>query len=102
MRDGAGRRRSQCGLVYDWTGHTDRESNRARGEDLDQFCLWRNACTTSLISIPERVISGKTTIERMGEDILELVIKVASGESRTKAGLKAQNDFIPWKRGVSL
>ena len=48
------------------------------------------------------VISGKTTIERMGEDILELVIKVASGESRTKAELKAQNDFIPWKRGVSL
>ena len=48
------------------------------------------------------VISGHTTIERMGEDILELVIKVASGETRTKAELNAQNDFIPWKRGVSL
>ena len=48
------------------------------------------------------VVSGETTIERMGENILELVIKVASGETRTKAELNAQNDFIPWKRGVSL
>jgi altronate hydrolase len=48
------------------------------------------------------VVSGSTTIERMGEEILELVIKVASGETRTKAELNAQNDFIPWRRGVSL
>ena len=48
------------------------------------------------------IVSGQTTIERMGEDILELVIKVASGEIKTKAELNAQNDFIPWKRGVSL
>ena len=48
------------------------------------------------------VISGETNIERMGEEILELVIRVASGETRTKAELKGQNDFIPWKRGVSL
>jgi altronate hydrolase len=48
------------------------------------------------------IISGAKTIKQMGEEILELVIKVASGESRTKAELNAQNDFIPWKRGVSL
>ncbi len=48
------------------------------------------------------VVSGETTIEHMGENILELVIKVASGEIRTKAELNAQNDFIPWKRGISL
>lgn len=48
------------------------------------------------------IISGTGTIEQMGEEILELVIKVASGEVRTKAELNAQNDFIPWKRGVSL
>jgi altronate hydrolase len=48
------------------------------------------------------IISGVTTIERMGEEILELVIKVASGETKTKAELNAQSDFIPWKRGVSL
>jgi altronate hydrolase len=48
------------------------------------------------------IISGATTIEWMGEEILELVNKVASGEMKTKAELNAQNDFIPWKRGVSL
>ncbi|HEV7219965.1 MAG: UxaA family hydrolase [Terriglobales bacterium] len=49
-----------------------------------------------------RIVFGETTIERMGEEILELVIKVASGEVHTKAEVKAQADFIPWKRGVSL
>jgi altronate hydrolase len=48
------------------------------------------------------IVSGDTTVEQMGEDVLELVIRVASGEARTKAELLAQDDFIPWKRGVSL
>ncbi len=48
------------------------------------------------------ILSGEKTIEQMGEDVLELVIKVASGEVQTKAEQKAQEDFIPWKRGVSL
>jgi altronate hydrolase len=48
------------------------------------------------------IISGETSIEQMGEEILQRVIHVASGEARTKAELLAQDDFIPWKRGVSL
>ena len=48
------------------------------------------------------VISGAKTIEQMGEEILELVLKVASGEVTTAAESLAQDDFIPWKRGVSL
>ena len=48
------------------------------------------------------VVAGEKTIEQMGEAILDLVIQVASGEVRTKAEQKAQEDFIPWKRGVSL
>jgi altronate hydrolase len=48
------------------------------------------------------VISGQSTIERMGEQVLDFVIQVASGEVRTKAEQKNQEDFIPWKRGVSL
>ena len=48
------------------------------------------------------IISGELTIEHMGETILETVIRVASGEAQTKAELKGQDDFIPWKRGVSL
>src|ERR1700679_1536503 len=48
------------------------------------------------------VIRGETTIERVGESILDLIIDVASGKVRTKAEQLDQNDFIPWKRGVSL
>ena len=47
------------------------------------------------------VITGEKTIEEIGEEILEKIIRVASGEE-TKAMLLDQNDFIPWKRGVSL
>src|SRR3989454_9007266 len=48
------------------------------------------------------VISKGTTIEQMGEVILEQVIRIASGETRTKAESLGQDDFIPWKRGISL
>ncbi len=48
------------------------------------------------------VISGESTIEEMGEKILDLIIEVANGATKTKADLLHQNDFIPWKRGVSL
>lgn len=48
------------------------------------------------------VISGEKSIEEMGEDILEFCIKVASGEIIPKAVQLNQDDFIPWKRGVSL
>jgi altronate hydrolase len=48
------------------------------------------------------IISGEKTIEEMGEEILEYVIKCASGEVTTKAEGLHQDDFIPWKRGVSL
>jgi len=48
------------------------------------------------------IIAGEATIEQMGEKILDLLIQVANGEVRTKAEQKTQEDFIPWKRGVSL
>ena len=48
------------------------------------------------------VIEGEKTIQQMGEDILEYCIKAASGEIIPKAVQLNQDDFIPWKRGVSL
>jgi altronate hydrolase len=48
------------------------------------------------------VIEGEKTIEQMGEEILEYCIKAASGEVIPKAVQLNQDDFIPWKRGVSL
>ncbi len=48
------------------------------------------------------IITGEATIESKGEEILEFCIKVASGEITPKAVALGQDDFIPWKRGVSL
>ena len=48
------------------------------------------------------IVTGETSIEKMGEEILQRVVRVASGDERTKAELLGQDDFIPWKRGVSL
>lgn len=48
------------------------------------------------------IIDGTHSIEQMGEKILDLVAEVASGRAHTKAEQKGQEDFIPWKRGVSL
>lgn len=48
------------------------------------------------------IIEGEETIEQVGERILDYVIKVASGELEVSAVRHGQDDFIPWKRGVSL
>ncbi|MFK7983941.1 MAG: UxaA family hydrolase [Saprospiraceae bacterium] len=48
------------------------------------------------------VISGEDTIESKGEELLELLIQVANGDVITHAERLGQDDFIPWKRGVSL
>ena len=48
------------------------------------------------------VIRGEKTIEEMAEEMLGFIIEVASGRIQTKAKLLNQNDFIPWRRGVSL
>ncbi|MDG1761075.1 MAG: altronate dehydratase family protein [Flavobacteriaceae bacterium] len=48
------------------------------------------------------IIDGKLTIESCGEALLSYIIKVASGEVEINARRLGQNDFIPWKRGLSL
>jgi len=48
------------------------------------------------------IIEGDETIVEAGERILDYVIKVASGEITVAAVRHGQDDFIPWKRGVSL
>jgi altronate hydrolase len=48
------------------------------------------------------IIEGKESIESVGERILDFVIQVASGEIEPKAVQLGQDDFIPWRRGVSL
>ena len=48
------------------------------------------------------VITGERTIDEQADALLELLLDVASGHYRTAAQRLGQDDFIPWKRGVSL
>lgn len=48
------------------------------------------------------IIEGDETIRQAGERILNYVIQVANGEVEPKSVKLGQDDFIPWKRGVSL
>jgi len=48
------------------------------------------------------IISGESTIQAKGEELLEYIIEVASGRTIPAAVRLLQQDFIPWKRGVSL
>ncbi len=48
------------------------------------------------------IVDGQDTIETKGEEILEYILKVANGEAIPHAERLGQDDFIPWKRGVSL
>ena len=48
------------------------------------------------------IIEGIESIPEAAERILEYVIRVASGEEQPKSVQLGQDDFIPWKRGISL
>ncbi|SEA38230.1 altronate hydrolase [Arachidicoccus rhizosphaerae] len=47
------------------------------------------------------IIEGTETIEQAGARILDFVCEVASGK-KVRAVINGQDDFIPWKRGISL
>lgn len=49
----------------------------------------------------DMITNGKT-LKQSASDLLEQLVKIASGEILTKAEVLQQDDFIPWKRGVSL
>lgn len=48
------------------------------------------------------IIDGEESIEEAAHRILDYIICVASGEEIPKAVQLGQDDFIPWRRGVSL
>ena len=48
------------------------------------------------------IISGDKSVEEIGEEVLNYIIKLASGEINTKAMDLGQDDFMFWRRGVSL
>ena len=48
------------------------------------------------------IVDGAKTVESLGESLLEQVIAYASGSKKTKAVVQGRDDFLPWKRGMSL
>jgi altronate hydrolase len=48
------------------------------------------------------IITGDSNVEAMGAQLLDLCIATAGGEYLPKAVTLGQDDFLPWKRGVSL
>ncbi len=48
------------------------------------------------------VIRGEKTIDEMGDELLDLVVRTASGEFKPAAVRLGQDDFLPRKRGISL
>jgi altronate hydrolase len=48
------------------------------------------------------IINGVETIDSCGEKLLSYIISVASGIDQVNARRLGQDDFIPWKRGLSL
>jgi altronate hydrolase len=47
------------------------------------------------------IITGVQTIAQCGEALLNKIIETANGEN-TKAELLQQNDFIPWRKSISV
>jgi len=48
------------------------------------------------------ILTGDDSIHSLGKELMDYIIAVASGQSMPAAVRLGQDDFIPWKRGVSL
>ena len=48
------------------------------------------------------IIDGISSIEDCGEKLLDYILEVASGRKQVSARKLGQDDFIPWKRAMSL
>ncbi len=48
------------------------------------------------------IITGEASIQGLGDQLFNQVIATACGEYTPKAVALGQDDFLPWKRGVSL
>jgi altronate hydrolase len=48
------------------------------------------------------IVSGAETIEEVGARMLDMILRTASGIERSKAECLGQDDFIPWKRGITF
>ena len=49
-----------------------------------------------------KIIQREKTMKELADELLNLIIEIASGKKETKSMILGQDDFIPWRRGVSL
>ena len=49
-----------------------------------------------------KIIQGEKTLIELVDELLDFILEIASGKKETKAMILGQDDFIPWRRGVSL
>jgi len=73
-------------------GDADRKSHRASGENLHELAATQKM--PDIIDIDSGVLFRDSRPSSNGEEILHRVIQFASGESKTKAELLAQNDLF--------
>jgi len=85
-RCAAARRRQP--YVHHRAGDADRKSHCAGARDLNKFAATQRMQDIIDIDIDTgAVISGGSTIEEMGDALLERLVEVAIGQLRTKAEL---------------
>jgi altronate hydrolase len=48
-----------------------------------------------------RIADGTSTVEEVGTEIFESLLRIASGE-KTKAEVLGHHEFVPWKIGPTL
>jgi altronate hydrolase len=44
------------------------------------------------------IADGESTVERVGQEIFDMLLRVASGE-KTKAEILGHREFVPWRIG---
>ena len=48
------------------------------------------------------IITGENSVQELGSELLDLCIECSSGEYIPCTNQMSQDDFLPWKRGISL
>ena len=99
IRFSTGGRGGECDFVYDGAGHADGKSDCTGGEDFDEYELCAQRMSDIIDIDTGGIITGETSIEQMGEKILERVIQVVSGEARTKSGVAGAGRFYSVEAG---
>ena len=97
-RDGYVRQGKHERIVGRHAVEAGRHAFAHRCRQLDLVIHFQQLCG----SVHQLAGKGDETIQEAGARMFDYILKVASGEEIISAVRNGQDDFIPWKRGVSL